>query len=205
MKRALGAAALAAALLIVGCDTGVDGDVEEEFGEVEATMNGQEWRALPQAALVFTREVFSPQNDSLISMQFDDFQTPTYRRGALVATFFYRGDGDYEIERTHVARIEGDPNDPSVLDTLQANITFWDTNHQTPTARFAVAEDEPFHVTITSFDRSEGILRGTFSGTLIFEEGASSDNPVRNYPDTLQFNNGEFESTIDEVDAGEGA
>lgn len=201
MTKIFSTTLLALLLLIAGCDLGTDEDLDDDFGEVEATVNGQDWSALPRAALIFTGEAFSPQNDSLINMQFDEFEGRTYRRGALVLTFFYRGDGDYEIVRTEGAQIEGDPDDPSVLDTLQANVTFWDTNHDVLTARFSVDEDDPFRVVITSLDRSEGVIRGEFSGTVIFAEGAEDGAPVRNYPDTLRFTNGAFESAFDVLEA----
>lgn len=188
------------ALIVAGCDLfDSDSEPDEPFGAVTATLNGFDWGAYPRAAVVFTEDVFVPNNDSMLSMQFDALDVTGFRTGALVMTFPYRGVGSYDIP---YATIDIEP-DTTRADTLSPIVSFYDTQHNVINAQLLLEEDDEFRVTVDAVDRTRGEIRGTFDGTLVFHDGRSSTDPSRNYPDTLRFRNGAFESRVDFVSANE--
>lgn len=184
-----------------GCDLFRDDPEPEAFGEVTATVNGQPWDAFPRAAVVYTEDVFVPQDDSMLSMQFDAFDLNGFRTGALVMTFPFRGTGSYDIPHTMTGRSDPDSANPALPDTLFPIVAFYDTQHSNINAQLLLEEDDEFEVTIDGFDRERGEIRGTFSGRLVYFAGRRATDPSRNYPDTLRFADGEFESRFEFVSA----
>ncbi len=189
-------------IIVAGCDVfGTDPEPEERFGEVTASLNGNDWGAFPRAAVVYTEDVYVPHNDSMLSMQFDAFALNGFRTGALVMTFPFRGVGSYEIEHTEIA--EAADTTVAASDTLAPVVSFYDTQHNVINAQLLLTEGDHFQVTIDAVNRNLGRISGTFDGTLVFFDGQAATSPTRNYPDTLRFTSGAFESEVDFVSAEE--
>lgn len=179
---------------ITGCDLLGGQSEPDPIGEVEATLNEGSWYAFPIAAVVYTEDVYVPQNDSMLTMQFDAMDIYGFRQGAMLMTFPFRGIGPYDIDRSEIA--EPDTTETAAPDTLLPIVAFYDVQQNTINAHFLIAEEEPFHVTVDEVDRRQGEIRGTFSGTFVFADGRAFPSPFRNYPDTLRFTNGTFRSTL---------
>lgn len=198
MKRTL-LISIALGITLSGCDLLQSDPPEPPFGEVSASLNGAEWFASPRATVVFTEQVYVPRDDSMLSMQFDALTVSGFRTGALVMTFPYRGPGDYEI---HYADVTLDPDTSGVTpDTLSSIVSFYDTQHNAISAHLALEEGNSFRVNIHEVDRNLGQFRGSFDGRLVYYDGQTAGSPNRNYPDTLRFVDGSFESEIDFVRA----
>ena len=187
--------------VLSGCDLFKSETQEEPFGEVTATLNGADWHAFPRATVVYTEEVYVPQNDSMLSMQFDAVSITGFRTGALVLTFPYRGPGEYVIDFDSV-KIDPDSSDARP-DTLASIVSFYDTQHNVINAHLVLEEDDSFRVNINEVNRALGYIRGRFDGTLVYHEGHHAGSPTRNYPDTLRFVDGVFESEVGFVSATE--
>ena len=185
---------------LVACDTNDDGCHQQAAGGyAEAEINGETTCLLTFTRLFYTNDVFIPEQDSLLTLGLTAALPDGFRYGTLFINTPFRGIGTYEIERTEL-RGGYSPDGP---DSLFSYARFYDVHHDVGVATFGVDPEEPFRLEVTGYDPASNEIAGTFSGTFTFQDGRSSDDPLRNFrTDTLRVERGAFAFVLERWNAG---